>query len=199
MNKRTKEQNKRIWSLVARFAEKTGMTYEEAETVMRNRNEVVNGTRRTSILDQKQADKLIRDFESFSRKAKPILTLNNMITEKQMKTIEHLFEDAGFYSLKARQSFSMRTIKKPWPQTRSEAVKIHEGLEAIIIRKNPRESLEKKIAICFYNWLYLTKWERDFLTDIDKKFQENISLNAYQIKKLLEIERKVLKKESAVR
>ena len=197
--KRTLEQNNRIWVLVAKFAGKGCLSLEEAETVMRNRNEEINGTRRTSILTIAQADALIKDFEKFIRNTKPILTFKNIITKKQLKTIQHLFEDAGFYSFKAQQTFNMRTIKKPWPQTREDGVKIHEGLEAIIIRKNPREALLKRMGICFYNWDKLTKWERMFLTDINKQYEEESPLSANKIKKLIEIERKVLQRERAIR
>lgn len=57
----------------------------------------------------------------------------------QLKMIEHHFETLGFHGAERRQGFCRRVIKKPWPQTRTEANKIFEALKAMVARNYQRQ------------------------------------------------------------
>ena len=56
----------------------------------------------------------------------------------QLKMIEHLFEQLGFFEAERRQGFCQRVIKKPWPQTRTDANKVFEALKAMVARNYQR-------------------------------------------------------------
>ena len=50
--------------------------------------------------------------------------------------INELYIELGWVESERRIGFNRRVIKKPWPQTCQEAIKIIEGLKAMVARNN---------------------------------------------------------------
>ncbi|MBE3574560.1 MAG: regulatory protein GemA [Firmicutes bacterium] len=61
----------------------------------------------------------------------------------QMKYIEHLYENLGWYESRRRVGFNRRVVGHPWPQTREEANKVTEALKAMIARGYSRPGREQ--------------------------------------------------------
>lgn len=53
---------------------------------------------------------------------------------RQLKMIEHLYEDLGWREGSRRIGFQKKVIGRPWPQTRAEANKIIEALKSMVAR-----------------------------------------------------------------
>ncbi|MDR3561882.1 MAG: DUF1018 domain-containing protein [Negativicutes bacterium] len=53
----------------------------------------------------------------------------------QLSMIEGLFHQLGWDDTERQRGFCQRVIKKPWPQTRSEANKVFEGVKAMLARQ----------------------------------------------------------------
>lgn len=53
----------------------------------------------------------------------------------QLNKLQVLFERMGMDTAERQQAFCWRQIKKAWPQTRSDANKVIEGLKAMLARR----------------------------------------------------------------
>lgn len=53
----------------------------------------------------------------------------------QLNKLQVLFERMGMDTAERQQAFCRRQIKKAWPQTRSDANKVIEGLKAMLARR----------------------------------------------------------------
>lgn len=62
-------------------------------------------------------------------------------TPAQDAMLTHYFKELGWNESARQQGFCKRTIKKAWPQTRSEAAKVIEGLKAILSRSMKNAAL----------------------------------------------------------
>jgi hypothetical protein len=60
-----------------------------------------------------------------------------MITADQQHLIKDLYEQLGWTEMPRQMGFSKRCCKKSFPQTRTDANKVIEGLKAIMKRENP--------------------------------------------------------------
>lgn len=192
---RTPEQNRKIWGLVAKLGQISGRGREWAEGIMRVICGGLTGSEKTSALTVEQADRLIAELQAriggrgetekgrIGEAATPPLPLSGSpvrsspplapdphatITRDQQRVLDHMYKDAG---ISVPQAFNQRTIKKPWPQTRGEANKIYQALEAMIVRRISRTEVETLLAtLQSVEWSWrLTKWERDFIADLNRQ------------------------------
>jgi len=164
--KRNPDQNRRIWGLVSQLGRQSGLGRDGAEDVMRLICREISGQERTSDLSPQQADRLILELGARlspqaagrlgtptggpSPKAGPGAPAHRAqkamapdpaatITRQQQAVLEHLYKDAGINNPKG---FCERVIKKPWPQTRADANKLYQALEAMIVRKISRDEVQ---------------------------------------------------------
>lgn len=177
MAHRTPEQNRKIWGLVAKLGQISGRGREWAEGIMRLICGGLTGSESTSQLTPEQADRLIAELQARiggrgpgvgGSKTKPAPDPHAIITRDQQRVLDHMYKDAG---ISVPQAFNQRTIKKPWPQTRGEANKIYQALEAMIVRRISRTEVETLLAtLQSVEWSWrLTKWERDFIADLNRQ------------------------------
>ena len=59
-----------------------------------------------------------------------------LIATAQMNKIRALFGDMGINTAERQQGFCRRNIKKSWPQTRMDGIKIIEALKAMLARQS---------------------------------------------------------------
>lgn len=204
--KRTCAQNRRIWGLVAKLTRLTRLPHEECQTIMRDINAQVNATRRTSTLSVKKADRLIAELEALVRRTRaaakgggadtPVCDsppekkrkLADLITPDQQRVLQHLYEDAGIVS---PQGFNRRVVKKPWPQTVGDAIKLYQALEQMILAKYRPDELLGMIGRVKPRWEQLENWEREFLVDVGRQITQEAPLSAHKVSKIIEIHGKV--------
>lgn len=93
-------------------------------------------------------DKLMKRFKELGfhfqpkngRRKQPYLTApdrnpDGLPSPAQLQKINELYGQLGWNENERRVGLNKRVIKKPWPQTRTEANKITEALKAMIERK----------------------------------------------------------------
>jgi hypothetical protein len=214
---RTIEQNRRLWAIVGKLAAYVGGR-EKAEALMREqilgikglkfrvRDLRIEGLKFTPLIPRSinpvstmdltagQAEEVIRALAQILRRKEKACTApepDELPTQKQMDTIDHLRADLGM-NQKGLNTLSNRIIKKPWPQTRAEAKKIHEALSAMTLRSIPREEILQRVAKLQFLDAGLTAWEKNFLEDLDRRLANGERLFVGSLKKLKEIEGKRL-------
>lgn len=197
MTVRTPEQNRKIWGLVAKLAQISGRGREWAEDIMRLLCVNISKQERTSALTSAQADQLISELQGRTggsgrggSKIKPAPDAQGTITRDQQRVLQHLYKDA---SIAGPQAFNQRIIKKPWPQTRAEATKLYQALEAMIVRKIDRTEVETILATLRsveFKWR-LTPWEKSFVEDLNRQISAATGAGTWRtankLGKLLEI------------
>jgi hypothetical protein len=169
---RIPEQNRKIWGLVAKLGQISGRGREWAEGIMRLICGGLTGSESTSQLTPEQADRLIAELQarvgSKAPRPKHAPDAAATITPDQQRTLDHMYKDAG---VSVPQAFNQRIVKKAWAQTRGEANKIYQALEAMIIRKIDRTEVETILATLRsveFKWR-LTPWEKSFVEDLNRQ------------------------------
>lgn len=113
----------------------TGLSDDEYRDLLRS-----VGVESSKELIPAQFDQLMKRFKAmgFKLKVKQPATAtkrdpNALPTPAHLLEIQKLYDRLG-WTPDRQIGFNKRQIKKPWPQTRTEANKIHEGLKAILAR-----------------------------------------------------------------
>lgn len=65
---------------------------------------------------------------------------SNPVTPEQQHLIAQLYEQLGWRELPRQMGFNKRCCRKSWPQTRTDANKVIEGLKAIAARSAATEA-----------------------------------------------------------
>jgi hypothetical protein len=75
-------------------------------------------------------------FENLAKKKKPSREYRPKaaVTPEQQKLIAALFNELGWIETSRQMGFSKRCCRKNWPQSRTDANKVIEGLKAMIRR-----------------------------------------------------------------
>jgi len=163
---RTQTQNRRFWAIVRDLVKQHGLDQADAEAILRDEVESVSGQRSTRALTSAQARMVIAKLsarlpqtegrsgpDGRKRRASAVRPPESarppkdstgedstVITRKQMAFLTELSGALGM-DARAYRGFCRRVIKTPWPQTRAQAIKIHEGLEAMTRRRFTGEVL----------------------------------------------------------
>lgn len=58
-----------------------------------------------------------------------------LISKQQIKLIEHMYQDMGWYDRRRQIGFNKRITGYAWPQTRADANKVIEALKAMLARQ----------------------------------------------------------------
>ena len=197
-NKRTTQQNRRIWTLVGKLASKSGISRAEAEEIMRLVNDRVNGTEQTSVLSVDQADLLLDELGVLVREARRDIDdigYDKLITPGQLRLIESLYRDLR-WNKKSQIGFNKRQTKQPWPQSRADANSIITALSAILLKEVRSEDISKRLDKLDAFKHRLTPWEEAFKADLKRQLTEGSALTVMKLKKFLEIEGKCQSKEN---
>jgi len=184
--KRRTDQNNRIWGLVSELARRGGLSKDEAKNIMHSYCRDL-GQSSSSALSTTQADALIERLRENIDKTN-VPESKNEITKKQQDTLKHLYVDAGIRDPKA---FCQRIIKKAWPQTRIDGIKMHSALCNMLCREYPRDKC-LSIVSTLKNSPKLNTWEKGFIADLTHRFagKDKDFLTAGRIGKLLEVKRR---------
>ncbi len=189
--KRTVEQNRRLWAIVGKLARYVGGR-EAAEVMMRDLVQKIMGQPSTRLLSSHQMEEIISPLNAILKhreKACAAPEPDELPTQRQMDTIEHLRKDLAIHPQGLRK-LCQRIVKKPWPQTRAEAMKLQEALSAMLLRKIPKDELSQRVAKLLFLDEGLTAWEKNFLEDLNRRLAGGERLFVGSIKKLKEIEGK---------
>ncbi len=189
--RRTIEQNRRLWAIVGKLAKYVGGR-EAAEAMMRDLVQKAMGQPSTRLLSEGQMEEIISALNAILKhreKACAAPEPDELPTQRQMDTIEHLRKDLAMHPQGLRK-LCQRIVKKPWPQTRAEAMKLQEALSAMLLRKIPREQLAQRIGKLLFLDESLTAWEKNFLEDLNRRLAHGERLFVGSLKKLKEIEQK---------
>ncbi len=188
--KRTLEQNRIIWGKVSILAKRTGLGREAYEGIMREICKEISGSKSTSHLTKTQASKLIAALAARVHAIKPVPDANEIITRRQQETLRHLYKDAGIHH---PQGFCQRIIKRPWPQTRLDAAKVHQALANMVLRKYPKSDVLHMLKTLDSPEVkpHLSTWEQIFITGLHEQLKnpDQDGLTTGTIGKLLEIYR----------
>jgi len=207
--KRTPAQNNRMWGLVARMAQVTGSTKEEATEALRRHVREVSGQEHSSRLTAYQARQVIERMQRELDGRTPAPTTKPAphepwgkrgpgprgratITQRQIQVLEQLGIQVGLDTPQKRMTFSQRQCRKPWPQTQGDYDSVYGGLEAMALRMiAPRDAWRR--AQDLIGNPGLNSWQQGFLPDLVRQFEgaEDIDavLTPHKIAKLLEAER----------
>ncbi len=116
------------------------------------------------------------------------------ITPRQQAVLASLFDQAGM-GPKARQTFTQRQCRVPWPQTQHHADALFEALTEMILRHvNVAEVYRRTRALI--DCPGLDAWEENFVEDLVRQFREleavgrdlRLALTTHKLKKLTEAE-----------
>ena len=168
-----------LWGRVQKLSQATGMDREDAELVMRDHVEAITGQRSTRFMNQEQTAELFRRLDAMIREDRPSTRAareleedpDALITAEQSRTLVQLGLAVGLDRRRLRSWIvgHMKTVcgGRTWPQTRGQAIKVHEGLEAWLVRQ-PRSQPGQVERRARAGRLYddLTAWERTFLRDL---------------------------------
>lgn len=100
------------------------------------------GVESSKSLSPQQFDQIMKRFKKLGFKKltpKREKSGSALVLPSQMEFIEKLYDQLGWTERERRVGFNQRQITKPWPQSRSEANKIIEGLKAMIRRKKIKD------------------------------------------------------------
>ena len=100
------------------------------------------GVRSSNDLDNAGFDNVIRRFEELgfrntarrTRRYRPARP-QGAVTPDQQQLIEQLYQQLGWTEMPRKIGFNKRACKKSWPQTRTDANKVIEGLKAMLHRQ----------------------------------------------------------------
>jgi|GEM_PF-4678045 len=185
--KRTTAQNRRMWSLVGDL-QRSGLSRDDAEDVLRNAVRAVSGQPSTSALSRSQAaaviDRLQRqlpapaEVEASSpdasattakRKTRPRRT--STISGRQQEVLQRVFVQAGMGTQAEQMAFTRRQTGKPWPQTQKDFDAIMEALKSMVLRAaKPLEVWGRVQALLEHP--KLDHFERVFIPDLHKQFRD---------------------------
>ena len=184
---RTPQQNRRIWALARDLSKERGISEEDAQDVVRRCAEEVSGQRSTRALTVAQAAAVIGRLAqlvaapSALRAADPA----GMVTADQQEALSRLLETLGM-DTRAYRGVCMRTIKVPWPQTREQAGKVYEGLEAMLRRRYKVEQLAE-LAQHVMDWPGVSPQDHAFAASILAATRRKKRMGAGQIGILIKI------------
>lgn len=127
---------------------KLGLDREAYETIL----QAEAGVRSSNDLTNSGFDKVVRRFEelgfqNIARRPRPKRRYSKPgptepVTPDQQRLLDELYAQLGWQELPRRMGFSKRTCGKSWPQTRTDAAKVIEGLKAMLKRRGaPASSL----------------------------------------------------------
>lgn len=198
--KRTVEQNRALHGLIKLMADAAGVELAEAKDWAQKINWEINRKRHTSECTVEECDKLIEKLRSRTTNCTNRKTTNftkdtnyqksdpeGMITKKQLDVLQHMYEDLGWFELRQQKGFNMRIVKKPWPQTRGEGVKIYQALEVMILKKMPKENVRELVIEMLQYKSKFNDWEREFALDLMRKIEQHKKISGRMIKKGIEI------------
>jgi len=149
MNPKTRQIGIKEISLIHFAKNELGLN----DDVYRDIIECITGKRSAKNLTYGEMDKLMAKFKTMGFEYKPLKPSqfnghkqpyftapdrdrDALPSLAQMKQIEDLFHGLGWIEMDRKRGFIHRQIKKFYPQTRAEAIKVIEGLKAIAFRKN---------------------------------------------------------------
>lgn len=98
----------------------------------------VAGVSSSKDLDSESFDRLMKRFQRLGlNKPNPRSRKDGqaLVLPTQLAFIEKLYQQLSWEEAERRTGFNQRQIGKPWPQTRSEANKVVEGLKMMIRRQ----------------------------------------------------------------
>lgn len=191
---RSPEQNRRMWSLAGRLDQLVGGG--EGEARLRAVCKDVSGQTSTRALAPAQAALVIEDLKkdvALIERHKDLQEVNpnELPGKQQLETIQHLRKDLGM-TPQGLQKICQRTIGSAWPQTRGEAIKVHEALSAMLTRQQKKKPGDLWNRIDgLLKTQSLTAWERNFLSDVQRRLDQNKAIPGGAWPKLTEIELKV--------
>lgn len=196
MQARTITQNNQIWSLASQLSKLVGEG--EGEARMRNIIEDLTGQRSTRRLTYAQAEELKRrlakDIAVIARhKGRQEAAPGDLPSPVQLATIESI-RATLMISLAGLQSIAQKACGRKWPQTRTEAGKLHEALTAIWnrdVRKGGSALMNRVVALQGREGL--DTWKRKFLADLSHKITAQKRIPPGAFLKLAEIEEQILK------
>jgi hypothetical protein len=99
------------------------------------------GVSSSNDLDNTGLDRVLKRFEKlgFNNTAHKAKTRNHQpqatITEDQQQLIRELYAQLGWHEMSRQRGFNKRCCKKSFPQTRSDAIKVTEGLKKMLERE----------------------------------------------------------------
>ncbi len=126
--------------------------------------------------------------DDYAAGAKPRPTAHITITEEQRNALDLLRAGLG-WDLKRYRGFCKRQVGFAWPQSRRQAVSVHEGMEAMLKREWPAQRQSDVFRLLTTYRPQLTDWERGFLANVEERARAG-ELHFSQIAKLAEIYRK---------
>lgn len=188
MTLRRQKQNKELWGLVGKLAKEYGSNDRAAEDYMRDVVEEVSGQRSTRLLTGVQAAKVIweLDREIFWQSLRDKNEPDIEATGPQLWIVKRLFKELGIDTPERQEGFCRRVIHKDWPETRGEANKLYEGLEAMWMRRFKHKAFDMILELEACGTL--TDWEWGFLQDAKRQIEKRETLkSAGALHKLLEI------------
>ena len=205
-----------IWSRLSRFQKVTGMPREDAEDVLRGIVKDVSEQTSTRQLTLGQARKVEQAIEGLIRaegydpharkgyrrasrrdQRRAAEGSSDMVTKEQSDALLRLAEAVGWNRERLRNWIKghMASVCEgmPWPQTCGQAIKVHEGLEAILWRlpSSAPKAIVERCRVLLAAPVDLTPWESGFLRDlIDRHGQMRRDRTWRPMVKLAEIENK---------
>lgn len=122
-----------------------------ADADYRSLLELHSGVNSAKLLSLHGFEKVMQRMEELGFKSttvrqpglRPVRDPDGLPYPVQLKLLDYLFEQLGFFETERRQGFCQRMLKKPWPQTRSEANKVIEALKAMNAREYQRQAAER--------------------------------------------------------
>ncbi len=170
-----------LWAITSRYQQLAGITRGQAEEALRAVVSAVSGQDSTRRLTVDQADEVsrcmgeilrgaMREAAHQPRKVDP----HAPVTPEQSQALLLLAGALGWNRkrLTAFVAKRMKTVTRgmPWPQTREEAMAIHEALEAMLWRRDDSGwAAIKRRATAALDLPFLTPWEVGFLEDLVKR------------------------------
>jgi len=128
--------------------------------------------------------------DEYCKEAEPRPKAHEGITREQSKALDDLRRSLG-WSLRRYRGFCERQIGRSWPQTKRQAVAVHEGLEAMLRRDWPLQRIwDVATDLLEHHRDELTPWERRFLFDMRARIRDDQVLGFGKLIKVQEIHRK---------
>lgn len=195
---RTAAQNRRFWRLVGELNTAYGGDHGElrARAVIREITRADGDEHDCSRrLTEGQAERVLAALAAEaarSTNARRVTEPDGPPSARQLETIQALRTQLGITPAGLR-SLSERVCKKPWPQTRADAQKLHEALSSMLNRDMTKtigaaDSMRRRIAAC-QAAPGLTRWEQMFLRNLDHDLVSGHRVKPGALGKLIEIER----------
>jgi len=191
----SRQERAALWKRVSDLRAATGMSRDEAEDVMRLHVRRISGQESTKLLTSRELLEVQNALDHAARQAKRSKIRSpkpaaqrettrvgrettedgkGLVTREASRSLLLMAEALGWNRAQLRGWIQGRMANvcggRPWPQSREEAIALHEGLEAILFRlpesQAPRVLARARECLKLRG---LSAWEDKFLFDLVDK------------------------------